>query len=170
MDQNNDSSPPPPSSAHHSDLASSMAQVPHPSFASPMDEASTTTDASASIFESPQAIGKTPSNLEKMMTARTGTFQSLIKNIQDWHEVHNAYLRINDTAEYDHHEFPSDEKKQRELVKALFEAAQDCSKIVEPEESRAAKHIQQKRYTDLEFELVLWPLLVGLPIDICRGV
>ncbi|KAI0901649.1 hypothetical protein F4806DRAFT_501823 [Annulohypoxylon nitens] len=161
MDQNNDSSLTPPSSAHHSDLAS-LAQVPHPSFASSMDEASTTADASASIFKSPQAIDKTPSHLESMMAARTGSFQSFIKNIQDWHKVHKVYLRINDTAEYDHHEFPSDEKKQRELVKALFEAAQDCSKIVEPRESRAAKHIQQKRYTDLEFELVLWPLLMSI--------
>ncbi|KAI1092362.1 hypothetical protein F5B19DRAFT_206330 [Rostrohypoxylon terebratum] len=69
---------------------------------------------------------------------------------------------MNDTAEYDHHDFPSDENKQKELVRVLFEASRDCSDITETRGSVAVKHIQQKRYTDLEFELVLWPLLMSI--------
>ncbi|KAI1213567.1 uncharacterized protein F4807DRAFT_456911 [Annulohypoxylon truncatum] len=112
--------------------------------------------------ESLRTTEDAPSRMDIMMTTRTGIFQSWIQNIDDFHEVNKNYLQMHKRPGYDHSEFPSDPKRQQELVKVLFEAAQDCSNIFEPEGSKILKRIQQKYYADFEFELVLWPLLMSI--------
>ncbi|KAI1452467.1 hypothetical protein F4805DRAFT_447375 [Annulohypoxylon moriforme] len=122
---------------------------------------STNVAASASSSEIPRAT-KIPLRMGEMMNTKTGTFQSWIQNINDFHQVNKEYLQIHDRRGGDNSDFPLDAKKQQELVKALFEAANDCSQTFEPEGSLILKRIQQRYYADLEFELALWPLLMSI--------
>ncbi|KAI0882057.1 uncharacterized protein GGS22DRAFT_196218 [Annulohypoxylon maeteangense] len=163
MDYNHNFAPPPFSSVRNGGFRHAMTDLYHPTFPSQTSRVPTSGNASAFLppLENPQTT-ETPSQMDTMMATRTGTFQSWIQNIDDCHKVNKIYLQIHNRPEWDHSEFPSDAKKQQELVKRLFDAANDCSNIFEPEGSRGLKRIQQRTYSDLEFELVLWPLLMSI--------
>ncbi|KAI0138617.1 hypothetical protein F4776DRAFT_670480 [Hypoxylon sp. NC0597] len=116
---------------------------------------------SSSYSEYLQPPEPTRPPMDQMMETSTGSFRGWIRSINDFHQVNDQYLHIHDRPRGNCSDFPLDANEQLQLIKALFEAAQDCSQIYEPENSQSAKRIRQNSYTDVEFELVLWPLLMS---------
>ncbi|OTA97773.1 hypothetical protein M434DRAFT_379129 [Hypoxylon sp. CO27-5] len=137
------------------------------------------TSAYLAFSNYPQPPNPSQPPLDQMMETSTGRFQGWIRNIDDFHQVNHQYLQILDRPRGNCSDFPLDPNEQLQLVKALFEAAQDCSQIYEPEDSQSVTRIQQNIDTDVEFELVLWPLLMStrdaqvgkcnLPNYVCCG-
>ncbi|KAI0850275.1 hypothetical protein F5Y00DRAFT_260573 [Daldinia vernicosa] len=97
--------------------------------------------------------------MEQMMSSNSGTYQGLIRDFVHFRQVNDQYLKIHNRPRGDCSDFPLDPQEQQQLVKLLFEAAHDCSETYEPEGSQSVRRISQGSYTDVEFELVLWPLL-----------
>ncbi|OTA60697.1 hypothetical protein K449DRAFT_435092 [Hypoxylon sp. EC38] len=120
-------------------------------------------DASASVLSSGflQLPNTSRPSMEQMMSTNTGNFQGWIQSIEDFHEANKQYMKIHNRPQGNFSDFPWDSNGQLQLVKRLFEAALDCSQIYEPESSQSAKRIQQGGYSDVEFELILWPLLMS---------
>ncbi|KAI2616680.1 hypothetical protein GGS26DRAFT_603767 [Hypomontagnella submonticulosa] len=96
-----------------------------------------------------------------MMASNTREYKGWIKSADDFRRVEEQYLKVHDRERQDCPDFPSEADEQRKLVKALFEAAQDCSHTYEPESSQSFKRVRNGKHSDIEFELVLWPLLMS---------
>ncbi|KAI1413049.1 hypothetical protein F5Y13DRAFT_189850 [Hypoxylon sp. FL1857] len=95
------------------------------------------------------------------MDSATGVYQGFISNTADYERVKREYLSRSDIAQEEVTDFPQTAEQQRGLVKIMFEAAQDCSQTYEPSESQSVRRIQSGAYTDVEWELILWPLLMS---------
>ncbi|KAI1469239.1 uncharacterized protein F4812DRAFT_470283 [Daldinia caldariorum] len=113
----------------------------------------------------PSPREETPSvtqpQMEQMMTATTGSYQGLIQNFVHFRHVHDQYLKMHNRPKGNCSDFPSSPQEQQQLVKVLFEAAHDCSQTYEPEGSQSVRRIRSGSYSDIEFELVLWPVLLS---------
>ncbi|KAK6953150.1 hypothetical protein Daesc_005450 [Daldinia eschscholtzii] len=94
-----------------------------------------------------------------MMASTTGSYQGLIRDFGHFRQVYDQYLKIHNRPRGDCSDFPPNPQEQQQLVRLLFEAAQDCSQTYEPEGSQSVRRIQSQSYSDIEFELVLWPVL-----------
>ncbi|KAI2777900.1 hypothetical protein F4815DRAFT_495035 [Daldinia loculata] len=105
--------------------------------------------------------GATQVQMEQMMASTSGTYQGLIRDFGHFRQVNDQYLKIHNRPRGDCSDFPLGPREQQQLVKLLFEAAHDCSQTYEPEGSQSVRRIKQGSYTDIEFELVLWPLLLS---------
>ncbi|KAI0122351.1 hypothetical protein F4814DRAFT_458028 [Daldinia grandis] len=99
--------------------------------------------------------------MEQMMSSNSGAYQGLIRDFGHFRQVNDQYLKIHNRPRGDCSDFPLAPQEQQQLVKLLFEAAHDCSQTYEPEGSQSFRRIHQGSYTDIEFELVLWPLLLS---------
>ncbi|KAI1781328.1 hypothetical protein F4818DRAFT_451462 [Hypoxylon cercidicola] len=98
--------------------------------------------------------------IDRMMESRTGAYQGLIQDANNFEEVMDQYLRRNNVAEQDCRDFPPGDEQQRQLVREMIEASHDCSK--EPLRSQNKGRIQQKHWADLEWELIMWRLLLSI--------
>ncbi|KAI1144263.1 hypothetical protein F5Y05DRAFT_407663 [Hypoxylon sp. FL0543] len=95
------------------------------------------------------------------MDSTTGVYQGFITNPADFERVRREYLSRNDIAREEVTDVPQTAEEQRGLIKKMFEAAQDCSQTYEPSQSQSVRRIQSGAYTDVEWELILWPLLMS---------
>ncbi|OTA60699.1 hypothetical protein K449DRAFT_435094 [Hypoxylon sp. EC38] len=95
------------------------------------------------------------------MDRTTGTYQGFIEDEADFERVKREYLSRHDVAKEEVTDFPRSADQQRQLIKAMFEAARDCSNTYEPSGIQSVKRVQSNAFTDLELELVLWPLLIS---------
>ncbi|OTB17747.1 hypothetical protein K445DRAFT_9603 [Daldinia sp. EC12] len=103
--------------------------------------------------------GVTDAQIEQMMASTTGSYQGLIRDFGHFRQIYDQYLKIHNRPRGDCSDFPPNPQEQQQLVRLLFEAAQDCSQTYEPEGSQSVRRIQSRSYSDIEFELVLWPVL-----------
>ncbi|KAI1781327.1 hypothetical protein F4818DRAFT_436521 [Hypoxylon cercidicola] len=119
-------------------------------------------------------------SIPQMMSSSTGTFQGWIGSIQEYEDLKTQYLCIRDktsTSDDDddddnnnnnnnnnNNDFPKLDHDQKQLVRGIVEAALylDLKKIYEPRTSQSVNKIQERRYTDFEWELVAWPLLFSI--------
>ncbi|KAI1479571.1 hypothetical protein F4774DRAFT_409697 [Daldinia eschscholtzii] len=113
------------------------------------------------LSSSEETPAVTEKQMEQMMASTTGNYQGLIQDFGHFRQVHNQYLKIHNRPRSDCSDFPSNPQEQQQLVKLLFEAAHDCSQTYEPEGSQSVRRIKSGSYTDVEFELVLWPVLLS---------
>ncbi|KAI1144262.1 hypothetical protein F5Y05DRAFT_418335 [Hypoxylon sp. FL0543] len=120
------------------------------------------TASSTPFAPSPQTSQLDRASMEGMMQLNTGDYQGLIRNYENFGQVYEQYLAIHNRREGNCTDFPSEDGAQQRLVGELFQAAHDCSWTYEPEGSQSVKKIKNGAYTDLEFELVLWPLLMSI--------
>ncbi|OTA97771.1 hypothetical protein M434DRAFT_379127 [Hypoxylon sp. CO27-5] len=104
---------------------------------------------------------KTKRSDERPMGSTTGVYQGLIKDATDYERVKKEYTSRYDLALKAVTDFPENAEQQRGLIKVMLEAAQDCSCIYELPDSQSLQRIQSRAYSDLEWELMLWPLLTS---------
>ncbi|KAI0138614.1 hypothetical protein F4776DRAFT_670479 [Hypoxylon sp. NC0597] len=95
------------------------------------------------------------------MNSTTGLYQGVISDAADYERVKREYLSQNDMARKQVTDLPHSAEQRRALIKAMFEAALDCSETYEPPDSQSVEKIRSGSYTDVEWELVLWPLLMS---------
>ncbi|KAI0835654.1 hypothetical protein F5Y06DRAFT_305858 [Hypoxylon sp. FL0890] len=115
----------------------------------------------AAIASSTPALESTQRLAKATMGSATGLYQRLIRNADDYERVKREYLSRNDRAREQVTDFPHSDEQQCRLIEIMFKAAQDCSQTYEPAGSQSVRRIQSGAYTDEEWELVLWPLLMS---------
>ncbi|KAI1375776.1 hypothetical protein F4677DRAFT_445938 [Hypoxylon crocopeplum] len=101
-------------------------------------------------------------SINQMMASQTGSYQGWIRSIDDHEKAMKEYFALNDCQQGNCTDFPTSNERQRRLIKTLFEAALDTSQAYEPLNAHSVKRIQRGAFTDVEYELVLWPLLISI--------
>lgn len=115
-----------------------------------------------------QAVKRGPT-LQDMFSLSTGTYQGLFKNRQQAKDFRKyIYMNMHKRAPANCNDYPRDDDERRQLVKGLVNAAQDCTRIYEDPTSRSLKKVQQRNYLDVEWESVIWTLLVRFSCNQCN--
>ncbi|KAI8966276.1 hypothetical protein F5Y11DRAFT_365858 [Daldinia sp. FL1419] len=128
----------------------------------PQDEVSMAISANLGMsMLSPPDTANQGDQMKEMLGSKTGTYQGMIQDFAHFRQVHDQYLNMHNRRGGDCSDFPMSQQGQQILVKQLFEAANDYTQTYEPEDSQGIKRLKRGDYADLEFELVLWPLLMS---------
>ncbi|KAI0379675.1 hypothetical protein F5Y04DRAFT_282764 [Hypomontagnella monticulosa] len=97
--------------------------------------------------------------IKDLATAKTGVYQGWIQSPADHEASMKEYLTILNCEPGDHSDIPVTDAEYRVCIKRLFDAMQDLTNTVEPQDSQNVNRIRETNYSDIEYELVLWPLL-----------
>ncbi|KAL7626475.1 hypothetical protein AAE478_003247 [Parahypoxylon ruwenzoriense] len=117
----------------------------------------------------PTNAGISRPSMEEMMQSKTKEFRGWIQGMDDYEAVLRAYLSIHNKPEQTANDFPTTTDQQTQLIGVLFDACHNCDNILEKPQGQSAMRVKGNSYSDLEWEIVLWPLLMSI-IDAQRGI
>ncbi|KAI1213569.1 uncharacterized protein F4807DRAFT_456913 [Annulohypoxylon truncatum] len=108
--------------------------------------------------------------IHEMIKSSEGAYKGWVRSIEEYHETKRQYHAMHDHYQdpSSYGDFPSNPEHQRELVETMFDAALNVSRTYEHARNSNVQGILNKKYNDLEYELVFWQLLESI-YDSQRG-
>ncbi|XXG96860.1 hypothetical protein Hte_003151 [Hypoxylon texense] len=123
---------------------------------------STIASQQSSLGNTPTAEALQPTIEEGAKNLRTGGYHALIQDENHLAIAKDQYLSLGNVGGQNCNDYPQEAHDQQQLVRRLVEASHDCSNIFEPASAQAVKHIQQGKWSDWEWEIIMWTLLVSV--------
>ncbi|OTB07288.1 hypothetical protein M426DRAFT_9014 [Hypoxylon sp. CI-4A] len=96
-----------------------------------------------------------------MMNSITGQYQGFVRSYRDYDVVNCEYLRTFNTQVEESTDIPRTDEQYSDCIRQLFEAATDYRTTTESAKSTALNKLKRGDWSDLDMELILWPLLVA---------
>ncbi|KAI0594185.1 hypothetical protein F4775DRAFT_606682 [Biscogniauxia sp. FL1348] len=101
-------------------------------------------------------------DIDEALQHHTNSYRGFIANWDQATMVDRQYKATCNQVDTDASDFPSDEGVQRELVRQIVEAIVNTRDVLEKDTNFAFKKIVDKKYSDIELELVAWKVLASL--------
>ncbi|KAI1633079.1 hypothetical protein F4809DRAFT_644821 [Biscogniauxia mediterranea] len=101
-------------------------------------------------------------DIDEALQQHTNSYRGFISNWDQAMEVDRQYKATCNQVDTDGSDFPADEGLQQELVRGIVEAIVNTKDVLEKDTNFAVKKIVDKKYSDIELELVGWKVLIAL--------
>ncbi|KAI1488475.1 hypothetical protein F5X96DRAFT_685241 [Biscogniauxia mediterranea] len=101
-------------------------------------------------------------DIDEALRQHTNSYRGFISNWDQAMEVDRQYKATCNETDTDGSDFPADEGLQQELVRRIVEAIVNTKDVLEKDTNFAVKKIVDKKYSDIELELVGWKVLIAL--------
>lgn len=98
--------------------------------------------------------------MQELVKSSTGTYRGWIRSLDEYSDAKREYLSIQNRQPGNHSDIPTTDEEYRRLIKVLFDAMHETTETIEPSDSQNVTRVQEGSYSDVEYEIVLWPLLV----------